>query len=65
MLVDVRRVFVIQNKVTGAFLSPSLFWVTSLKRAGRLYDAQEAFDTADANSDCDDYEISSFYEAIS
>jgi hypothetical protein len=64
MLLDVQRFFVIQNRETGAFLSPNLFWVKTLRQAGRLYDAQEAFDTAEHNNDGDSYDIISFYEQV-
>jgi hypothetical protein len=57
-----RRVYVIQCKSTGEFLTPNLFYTKSLKRAGRLYDVQEAMDTADINISDRDYEIHSFYE---
>ena len=57
-----RRVFVIQCKSTGEFLTEHLFYTKSLKRAGHIYDAQVAFDTADWNISDRDYEIHSFYE---
>lgn len=57
-----RRVYVIQCKVTGEFLTENLFYSRSLKFAGRLYDPQEAIDTAENNLSGDPYEIHSFYE---
>lgn len=55
------RVWVIQCTRSGNFLARDLSMVQSLKCAGRLYDAQEALDTARTNF-LDDYEIHSFYE---
>lgn len=56
------RVYVIQRKSSGEFLTPGLFFSKSLKRAGRLNDYMEALDTADANLSDGDFEIHSFYE---
>lgn len=56
------QVWVIQNKHDGLFLSPHLFWVRSLNKAGRCYDVQSAIDTAEANSKGDEYIISTFWE---
>lgn len=57
-----RRVYVIQCKATGEFLTENLFYCRSLRRAGRLYDAQEAIDTAVNNTNGDEFEIHSFFE---
>ncbi|MDR5172282.1 hypothetical protein IHQ56_10670 [Methylobacillus flagellatus] len=57
-----RRVYVIQYRRTGEFLTQGLFYTRSLKKAGRLYDPQEAIDTAINNIDEGDYEIHSFFE---
>lgn len=57
-----RHVFVIQNKVTGEFLTPNLFWSKFLKNAGRCYDVVSAMDTAEMNCDGDGWVISDFYE---
>ena len=55
------RVFVIQDTRSGNFLNRDCDFVQSLKQAGRLYDAQEALDTARTQLG-PDYEIHSFYE---
>ncbi|MEZ0233104.1 MAG: hypothetical protein ACAH12_09715 [Methylophilaceae bacterium] len=57
-----QRVFVIQCKSTGQFLTENLYYTKSLKRAGRLYDPQEAMDTADNNISDNDWEVHSFWE---
>lgn len=56
------QVWVIQNKHDGLFLSPNLFWVRPLNKAGRCYDVESARDTAVLNNHGDDYIISSFWE---
>lgn len=48
MLVEARRVYVIQHKATGLFLNADLELVRSLKEAGRAEDLQAAKDTAEA-----------------
>jgi hypothetical protein len=55
------QVFVIQCVTTGEFLTSDLEYSRSLKRAGRLFDFQEAVETAHDNLDYD-FEISSFHE---
>lgn len=55
------QVFVIQCASTGEFLTEDLNYSRSLKRAGRLYDVQEAAETAQFNLD-HDFEISTFFE---
>lgn len=58
-----RQVWIIQCKSTGAFLASDLGFVSSLKRAGRLYDPEEVQETAFAALD-DDFEVHSFYEVV-
>jgi len=58
-----QRVFVIQLRDTGEFLSPELHWVTSLRAAGRLFDDEEARDTAHCNT-FEPYQIHSFWEQV-
>lgn len=55
------QVFVIQCASTGEFLTEDLNYSRSLKRAGRLYDVQEAAETAQFNLE-HDFEISTFFE---
>lgn len=55
------QVFVIQDSRSGNFLTRECGMTQSLKRAGRLYDKQEAVDTARAQFG-GEYEIHSFYE---
>lgn len=62
MLANVRRVFVIQEKDTGYFLSPDLVPVRSLARAGRCYSRDEAITTAQLNLQGVDWDIHSFFE---
>lgn len=58
---EFRRVFVIQCKSSGHFLTESLRYTLDLSRAGRLTDPEEALDTAIYNLE-DDYKIHAFYE---
>lgn len=60
---DVRRVWVVQCKSTGRFLSLDLHLVRSLKLAGRAPDLECAHETGRLNLE-QDYEIHSFYEAL-
>lgn len=55
------QVFVIQCKSTGEFLREDLTYSRLLADAGRLYDVQEASETAQFNLDYD-YAISTFFE---
>lgn len=55
------QVFVIQCRSTGDFLREDLTYSRLLKEAGRLYDVQEAAETAQWNLE-GDYEISTFWE---
>lgn len=57
-----RRAFVIQCISTGEFLTPHNFWTKNLDRAGRVYDPQEARDTAEASISDGDFRICSFWE---
>lgn len=61
MLLDVRPVWVIQQKSTGRFLNEGLWTVASLKFAGRCHDHASAVDTAEMHLG-DDWEIHQFYE---
>lgn len=58
-----RRVWVIQDKITGCFLHLDLYLTKSLKDAGRAPDPLCARETADMNIN-GPYEIHSFYEPI-
>lgn len=55
------QVYVIQCKSTGEFLREDLTYSRLLVEAGRLYDVQEASETAQFNLDYD-YAISTFFE---
>lgn len=61
MCVDLRRVWVIQDKATGMFLHRELYLVRSLKQAGRAPDPVCARETAEMNMH-GEYEIHAFYE---
>lgn len=58
---DLRRVWVVQQKSTGRFLSLELYLVKSLKNAGRAPDVECAHETGRLNLDSD-YEVHGFYE---
>lgn len=62
MLADVRRVYVIQEKGTGLFLSEECFPVRSFSLAGRAPTREEAEDTARMNLKGVDFEIHTFLE---
>lgn len=62
MAVDLRPVWVIQRRSTGAFLHLELFDVRSLKLAGRAPDYESAVETAQINMPEGDWEIHQFYE---
>lgn len=59
-----RQFWIIQDVRTGQFLSVNLNWVSSLGRAGRLYDEGEAESTAAWNCSGDEYRIYSFFEPL-
>lgn len=61
MMVDVRRVWVIQSRDSGLFLNKDLFLVPSLRHAGRCFDYESALTTAQWNLG-EEFEIFSFYE---
>lgn len=63
MLRDVRRVWVVQCKSTGHFLSLELHLVRSLRLAGRAPDVECALETGRLNLD-QDFEVFSFFEEI-
>ncbi len=63
MLRDVRRVWVVQCKSTGHFLSLELHLVRSLRLAGRAPDLECALETGRLNLD-QDFEVFSFFEEI-
>ena len=63
MLLDVRRVWVVQQKSTGRFLHLDLYPVRSLKQAGRAPDLECAHETGRMNFD-QDYEVHAIYEAV-
>lgn len=62
-MVDLRRVWVVQQKSTGRFLSLELYLVKSLKNAGRAPDFECAHETGQLNLDSD-YEVHGFYEPV-
>lgn len=62
-MLDLRRVWVVQQRSTGRFLSLELYFVKSLKHAGRAPDFECAHETGRLNLD-GDYEIHSFYEPV-
>lgn len=56
----VRIAYVIQETDTGLFLAEDLSWVQSFRNAGRLYDREEAVDTAVWNAGKGGWEIHQF-----
>lgn len=60
-----RRAYVIQDRDSGEFLYPSpdgdVGCTKFLRDAGRLYDPEEAIETAQINLGCD-FVITSFFE---
>jgi len=60
-----RRAYIIQCVSTGEFLTPNDFWTKNLDRAGRVYDPQEARDTAEASISDGDFRIVSLWEGES
>lgn len=58
---DFVQVFVIQCRSTGEFMREDLTYSRLLSDAGRLYDVQEAAETAQWNLE-QDYAISTFWE---
>lgn len=62
-MLDLRRVWVVQQKSTGRFLSLELYLVKSLKNAGRAPDFECAHETGRLNLDVD-YEVHGFYEPV-
>lgn len=57
----VRSAYVIQDRRSGLFLSEELGFVVSFAKAGRLYDIDEALDTAFDNFDPGEFEIHEFF----
>lgn len=55
--------FVIQCKSNGMFLTDGFRYAMTFKKAGRLYDADEALETGRFNLG-DDFDIHSFYDFI-
>lgn len=64
MLLDVQRVYVIQHSPSGQFLTEGLNFTKLLSRAGRLYDKEDAYETARTNLHGDEFAIFSFYEDV-
>lgn len=60
-MLDVRSAFVIQDRRTGLFLTEELGFASSFARAGRLFDREEAVDTAFDNFDPGEFEIHEFF----
>lgn len=63
MMLDVRRVWVVQCKSTGHFLHLELYLVRSLKLAGRAPDYECAMETGRENLG-KDFEVISFFEEL-
>lgn len=63
MMIDVQRVWVVQCKSTGHFLSNELHMVRSLRLAGRAPDLECAIETGRLNFD-EDFEVFSFFEPV-
>jgi len=61
MLLDVRKVFSIQQRSSGFWLTSELFLSKSFKDAGRCYDRESALDTGRINLE-DDFQIVVYYE---
>ena len=58
---DFVQVFVIQCRTTGEFMRDDCTYSRLLSEAGRIYDVQEAAETAQWNLE-QDYAISAFWE---
>lgn len=58
-----REFFIIQSRHDGRFLTSELTYTNLAIKAGRMYDFEEALDTARLNFDAD-YSIFSAYEKI-
>lgn len=58
-----REFYLIQNRHDGRFLTSELTYTNLAVKAGRLYDFEEALDTARLNLD-GDYSIFSAYEKV-
>lgn len=63
-MLEVREACVIQDKRTGFFLTDDLGFAGSFARAGRLYDIDEALDTALDHFDPGEFEIHWFFERV-
>lgn len=63
MILDVRRVWVVQRKSSGHFLNLDLCLVRSLKNAGRAPTFECAIETGRLNLD-GDFEVHSFFELV-
>lgn len=61
-MMNLRRVFVIQCKSSGHFLTEDLNYDHSLKKAGRAPDLDHAVETAIEHLG-EDFEVHSFFEA--
>lgn len=59
-LLDVRHVFVIQQRSTGLYLTDDLFLSRSLRDAGHCPDRESALDTGRWNLQ-DDFQVHDFY----
>lgn len=57
------KYFIIQAKIDGLYLTQDLNFTHDVRKAGKLYDIQEAIDTATYNLDCD-FIITSNFEMI-
>ena len=60
---NVRKYWVIQAKGDGRFLTEDLRYTENLAFAGRLYDVEEAIETARYNLG-EDYRLHSSYELV-
>ena len=59
-MLPVRPAYVIQDRLSGLFLTEELGFHSSFAKAGRLYDMDEALDTALDNLDPGCFEIHEF-----
>jgi len=63
-MAEIRPVYVIQDRVTGLFLTEELGFCKMLRDAGRLYDPEEAADTASDNLDPGEFDIVCFWDRV-
>lgn len=62
MIVELVPCYVIQSKSSGLFLTEDMSYSPMVSKAGRIYDMQQAVETAVSFFDAGDFEIFSFWD---